>query len=481
MVTYQDLLAKGNSDKERIDFVYSLIYSHKNSDQYEEAVIADEYARQKNRTIMWYSKMLYTLTGEAVPDNFSANYKLCSNFFYKFVTQENQYLLGNGVSWKNEATAKKLGDNFDTQLQKAGHEALVAGVSFGFWNYDHMEVFNLREFVPLYDEENGALMAGVRFWQIDSSKPVRATLYEPDGYTEYIWNKRELKDGQLKADHEGRILHAKRAYKLKVRVSEADGAEIYDGENYPSFPIVPLYANQYKQSELVGLRSEIDAYDLIRSGFANDLDDASQIYWTIQNAGGMDDVDLVKFVERMKTVKAAVVDDDGARAESHTMEVPYASREALLTRLRADMYEDAMALDTREIAGGAVTATQIQAEYEPLNNKVDMYEYQVLEFLKGILAIVGIEDDPTFTRSQIVNKAEDLGLLIQSAQFLSQDYVTEKILTMFGDADRIEEIKKSQEEEAIANMPVGMEGMLNGSGAQGDGSEAEESGEEDIQ
>lgn len=478
MVTYQDLLAKGNSDKERIDFVYSLIYSHKNSDQYEEAVIADEYARQKNRTIMWYTKMLYTMTGEAVPDNFSANYKLCSNFFYKFVTQENQYLLGNGVTWKNEATAGKLGEDFDIKLQKAGHEALVAGVSFGFWNYDHMEVFNLREFVPLYDEENGALMAGVRFWQIDSSKPMRATLYEPDGYTEYIWNKRELQDGQLKTDNEGIILHAKRAYKLKVRTSEADGTEIYDGENYPSFPIVPLYANQYKQSELVGLRSEIDAYDLIRSGFANDLDDASQIYWTIQNAGGMDDVDLVKFVERMKTVKAAVVDDDGARAESHTIDVPYASREALLSRLRSDMYENAMALDTREIAGGAVTATQIQAEYEPLNNKVDMYEYQVIEFLQGILFVAGIEDDPTFTRSQIINKSEDLGLLIQSAQFLSQDYVTEKILTMFGDADRIEEIKKSQEEEAIANMPVG--GMLDGLGTQGDGAASEEDGEEDL-
>lgn len=435
MITYQDLLNNKGSDQELMDYVYTIIQTHKRSDEYETAVIANEYARQENRTIMQYKKLLYTITGQAVPDNYSANYKLCSNFFFKLVTQENQHLLGNGITWGKDDTAEKLGKDFDIRVQDIGYEALVSGRAFGFWNYDHLEVFHLREFAPLYDEENGALMAGVRFWQIDKNKPLRATLYEVDGYTEYMWQKRD-------GDKGGTILHPKRAYKLKTRTSPADGVEIYDGENYPSFPFVPLYGNQYRQSELVGLRSEIDAYDLIRSGFANDLDDASQIYWTIQNAGGMDDVDLVKFIERMKTVKAAVVDDDGARAEAHTIDVPYASRETLLTRLRADIYEDFMALDTREIAGGAITATQIEAEYDPLNLKVDMYEYQVIEFLQGILALAGIEDDPTFTRSQIINKAEMLGFVLQSAQLLPQEYVIEKLLTLLGDGDRVEEIMK---------------------------------------
>jgi len=433
MITYQDLLNHKSSEKDLMDYVLTIVQTHKNSEEYEMAVIADEYARQKNRTITQYQKLLYTLEGQVVPDNYSANYKLCSNFFFKLVTQENQHLLGNGITWGDDSTEEKLGKDFDIRVQEAGYEALVSGRSFGFWNYDRLEVFNYREFAPLYDEENGALMAGVRFWQLSKNKPIRATLYEIDGYTEYIWNRRDGNSG-------GEILHAKRPYKLKTRTSPADGVEIYDGENYPTFPIVPLYANTYRQSELVGLRSEIDAYDLIRSGFANDLDDASQIYWTIQNAVGMDDVDLVKFINHMKTVKAAVVEDDGARAEAHTIDIPYASRETLLTRLRADIYEDFMALDTREIAGGAITATQIEAEYEALNLKTDMYEYRVIEFLQGILQIVGIEDDPSFTRSQIVNRTETLNVLIQGAQFLTRDYVVEKILTLLGDADRAEEI-----------------------------------------
>ena len=440
IITYQDLLLRGDNENDRMQFVHSLIQKHKSTDIYEQAVIAAEYAKQQNRTIMWFQKLLYTMSGEAVPDNFSANYKLCSNFFYKFITQETQFLLGNGVSWQGNG-GEQMGKDFDNKLQEAGYEALVGGVSFGFWNLDHLEVFKITEFAPLYDEENSALMAGVRFWQIDNDKPLRATLYEIDGYTEYIWRKR--KNPKTSADETyGEIFHEKRPYKLKIKATPADGEQIYDGENYPTFPIVPLWGNQHKQSALVGLRSEIDAYDLIRSGFANDVDDASQIYWTIQNAGGMDDVDLAKFVERLKTVKAATVEDDGARAESHTVEVPYASRETLLTRLRADMYEDAMALDTRDIAGGATTATQIRAAYEPLNSKTDHFEYQIGLFLDRLLLVAGVEDEYSFTRSTIINISEEVNTVLSAAEYLTDDYITEKILTILGDGDRVEEILK---------------------------------------
>ena len=154
-------------------------------------------------------------------------------------------------------------------------------------------------------------------------------------------------------DGECEIIKDKSKYINIVSTSEADGSEIIDGKNYDGFPIVPLWGNEEHQSAFVGLREKIDGYDLIQSGFANDLDDASQIYWTITNAGGMDDVDLAKFVERMKTVKAAVVvETGGSTAEAHTMEVPYNARQTLLAELRDGLYRDAMALDTDKITAG---------------------------------------------------------------------------------------------------------------------------------
>ena len=441
MKTYQDLLKVIETDDARMKFVREVITEHKNSDLYRNAVIAEDYDKQQNTTIMQFRRALYNLQGKPVDDLWSANYKLASNFFKRFVTQENQFLLGNGISWNKDDTSDKLGNDFDTQVQKAGREALIAGCSFGFWNLDHLVVFKLSEFAPLYDEENGSLMAGVRFWQLDTTKPLRATFYEPDGYTDYIWEKAQ-----------GEVLKDKRPYILKTRTTQVDGTEIYDGENYPSFPIVPLWGNPNHQSELLGIRASIDAYDIVKSGFADDLDSA-QVYWILHNTGGMDDADLAQFVERLHIVHAASVDDTaGTGVDAHTVDIPHESREKLLDRIEKDLYKDFMALDTETIASGAATATQIRAAYEPLNSKADEYEYCVIEFIQGILNLAGIEDDPTFTRSYIVNKQEEIQTLTMSAQYLTEDYMTKKILTIMGDADLADDMLQEKDAESMNRL-----------------------------
>ena len=438
MKTYQDFLKKSGSEQEKQAFILEAINEHKQSGMYNLAADAEEYAHQRNSTIMNYQKLLYTVSGKAVPDNYSANYKLCSNFLDRFVTQENQYLLGNGVTLENDANKKKLGKKFDQQLQKAGRDALVEGVSFGFWNYDHLESYKLTEFVPLYDEETGALMGGIRFWQLENNKPLRATLFELDGYTDYIKKKNE----QIK------VLNEKRNYKQIVTEGGVDGTIIRDGGNYPSFPIIPLWASPQKQSCFVGMKQNIDAYDLIKSGFANDLDDASMIYWTIQNAGGMDDIDLARFVERMKTVRAAVVDGDaGAKAEAHTMDVPYQSRVAYLERLENDLYNDFQALNVKSLQGGQKTATEIAAAYQPFDNKVDQYEYCVLDFLEELFKLVGIEDNPTFKRSRIVNQLEETQMILTAAQYLDDETILKHL--PFLTPDEVDEIQKRKAEEDL--------------------------------
>lgn len=439
MFTYQDFLTEKEKTQESlIEWVRQAINHHVNSNEYREAKIAEEYYKRNNVTIKEFQKLLYTVSGKAIPDNYSANFKLRSNFFNYFITQMNQFLLSNGVTWANESTAERLGADFDREVMTVGRYALTHRVGFGFFNLDHVEAFSVLEFVPLYDEENGALRAGIRFWQIDATKPLRATLYEEDGYTELIWRQSAA----------GEILKEKRAYKLTIRTVEADEeATIYDGENYPTFPIVPMFGLN-KQSELDGRRENIDCYDLIRSGFANNVDEASYIYWAIQGAGGMKDMDLAKFVERMKTLHASLVNEEGARAEPHSIEAPYASRVALLENLKQELYENFMALDTKNIASGAATATQIRAAYEPLNMKTSEYEYCVIDFVKGILNVAGIEDDPTFTRSNIMNASEDINNVLASAEYLSEDYVTRKILTILGDGDQADEIIKEKDAEA---------------------------------
>ena len=196
---------------------------------------------------------------------------------------------------------------------------------------------------------------------------------------------------------------------------------------------------------MVGIKEQIDCYDLIKSGFANDVDDATQIYWIMKNAGGMDDVDLRQFLDRLKTVKAAVMEQDGAYAEPHTIDVPTDAREKLLDRLEKDLYKDYMALDTDRIASGSVAIVQIMAAYEPMNSKADLYEQCIRAFLDEILNLAEIDDSVTFERSYINNTTEQVELILQSALYLPREYVVEKLLTLMGDKEKVESVMEQIE------------------------------------
>ena len=133
MKTYQDFLEVAEkSDRDRMEFVLAAINDLKNSDLYQQAKIAREYDEHRNVTIITVQKLLYTLSGKAIPDNYSANYKLRSAFFPIFMRQETQYLLSNGVILKNAENKKRLGKKFDNQIQDLARSALVGGVAYGF-------------------------------------------------------------------------------------------------------------------------------------------------------------------------------------------------------------------------------------------------------------------------------------------------------------------------------------------------------------
>lgn len=436
MLTYQDFLRAGNKE----NFIIELISEHKTSKQYHVAVDAENYNRQQNTTIMKYQKFLYKLTGQKIVDTISPNYKMASNYLNRFITQLNQYLLGNGATFTDETTKEKLGVDFDTQLQKAGRSALIEGVSFGFWDFDKLRVFKLIEFAPLYDEENGSLRAGARFWQLDNDKPMRITFYEEDGYTEYIY----------KIGEEIEVIKPKTTYKQIVKYTAISGEEIYQGENYPNFPIVPFYANPERQSELVGIREQIDAYDLIKSGFANDLD-GHMLYWILENAGGMDDPDIARLIERMKTL-GAVISDEDAQVKMQQLDIPYESRIAYLDRLEEDLYKDFGALKVDIISSSATTATQINAAYLPLDCKTDQYEYECIEFVRNILKLQGIEDIPQFKRNKIANQSEATTMILQASNYLDDETVLKHL--PFLSPDEIETILKNKEKEEVERFSV---------------------------
>ena len=165
----------------------------------------------------------------------------------------------------------------------------------------------------------------------------------------------------------------------------------------------------------------------------------------------MDDLDLQRFLDRLKTNRAAAPAEDQQVAPVQ-VEIPYAAREALLDRLNKQLYRDSMLMNPEDIASGAITATQIRAAYERQNVKADQYEYCILDFLHELMRIAGIDDEPTFTRSTIINTQEEIQTLIQAAQYLSDDYVTQKILSLYGDGDKAEDMINQRNADGVDNV-----------------------------
>ena len=443
LYTYQDLLSVGNDEKARMDFVRDVVAAHKQSDAYREAVDAGKYYNGENPTIAAYEKVVYDATGKAQKNLWAANHKIASHFMKFAVRQKTSYLLGNGVSFTKAGTKDKLGESFDRILTRIAKAAKIEGVCFGFWNLNHIERFKFTAFAPMDDEEDGLLKAGVRFWRLAEGKPERYTLFEPDGLTDYI----AREDGAS----DMRVMTPKRSYVTVRRQSAAEGVILEQGQNYPSFPIVPLKNGTRCLSELHGRRNTIDALDFLSSGMVNNVDEGSLIYWLIQNAGGMDEADDKDFLLKVLRTHVAHVEGD-ATVSAHQLEAPVEASRETLDMLNKKLYQDFSCFDASSISLGSQTATAIEAAYTLLTLDTDDFEGYVSEFVQGILALAGIDDKPSYTRAQLTNRTEEIQAVIAAASALSPEYVTRKILEIEGDADKADEVLAQMDAEAAARL-----------------------------
>lgn len=444
MITFQDFLKNTKTENEKQEYILSAIQNYKNSEMYKRAYKGYKYYCLENLTILAIEKFYYTGYGEKVKDIISPNHKCANGLFREFIRQVNECLLSNGINYKNPKTKDKIGGaNSDLVIKRLGKWALWGGVSFGFLNLDHIHPFSALEFVPLYDEETGALMAGIYFWQIDDGKPLRVTLYEIDGYTDYIFNLTDETPSH-------KILTPKRPYKINNNVAAATGAEILNGENYSTLPIIPYWGNPEHQSELTEtLQNCIDAYDMIMSGFANIVDETSEIYWVLRNVGGMDESSAVQTRDAIKRLKMAFAKDTDGDIQAQTIDIPSNAREVALDRLKQEMYTSFGAVDYTKMSTHGATATEIEAAYTSLNAKVSEYEACTSEFISGILKLLNIDDSPSFTREKIVNTSEEIDNVLKCAEHLPQTYITKKLLTLLGDIDQLDEVMKELTETEV--------------------------------
>lgn len=421
-VTWQDYLAA--SDREAL--LLQAVKRYQASPSFHHALEANAYFRGQNpcvaRKTILRARKTETRDAQgrrrvrAAAEDVVGN-RIPSGFLFRFVTQQNQFLLSEGVSLP-EAIKPRLGADFDRQLEHLGECALLHGCAWGFWNADHLEVIEAAKnpwsgFFPLLDEMTGEAQLGVQFWRLAHDRPLYLRVFAEEGVTLY-----------RAADDCLETVSPMQPYR-RVRRWDALSETITGEGGYGRLPLIPLRANADALSELTpAIKAKIDAYDSILSDFADNLDRANDVYWVLNNFGGTLD-DVAELLEQINRVKAVANLSDGtgsaATAEPHTIEVPYAARRAALDLLERSLYQDYMALDMDALTGSSLTNVAIRVAAANLNLKADRYEWQVRRFISSLLALIGCPtEDIRFKRQAIANESETVADIAVMRQDIDQ-------------------------------------------------------------
>lgn len=451
MLTYNDLqLCESESD--RIDFIWDAIFDHESSPMFKTGKTAGEFYRNRDTQLENQKNYIFDADGNAVEDTVSPNHKLTANYFYLFTTQLVAYLLGNGVSFDNPEVKKKLGGSkFDYVVQQILAYAACDGEGYGYVSEKGVVPLcfacrlngNEPYLIPLKDEDDGQIKAAIRYWRLTPNSPLRATLFELDGITEYK-EKVVVSETSRTLTGELELLSEKKKYRPNTVSNGLQGTYLDEGKNYSSFPIVPM-GFICGQSSIEGNIELLHAYNVILSDMANGVD-MNTTYWKVKNADGMDrreDNNLLYDIFKTHVIHTP----EGVEIDKDEVSMRTEEYQAVLASLEAVLYDKFQAVRVTNISAGSKTTVEIKAAYENLNLRCDEVEKYVAAFIRGCLEVVGEDPDEPFhfKRPNNINQSEFVQLILAALPVIGDDAALKQILESLGMIDEYENIKEQRE------------------------------------
>lgn len=447
MLTYSDLFKCGKDEEKRMKFAETAINDFQQSKEYKWADKALKYYDIENPEISAVEKIIYDMKGIAHRDLISPNNKIKNGYFPSIIDGHVSHLLANGIGFSNPDNKKKLGNNFDDVTKNIYREALICRCSYGFFNGKKTVRLPYKNTVQVVDDYTAALSSAVYYTQIATDKPKVITIYESDGFTEYVQNpndRMEIKTPKTPYDY----------FSYKNEVENEYSRELSQSQS-SKLPIMPMYSKNQK-SMLIGALDKLVALDLMSSQLVNNVSQAELIYWVLKNYGGMDDIADANFIVNLMKSHIIHVDDDGS-AEPHQVQVPFEANDAAFRRLKTELYFCMHGVDHDVLRAGNPTATEIDSAYTEQRIFSGIMESNVFDYTRGIMQIAGLDENETFTveYNETVNTSEAINNTIASAQWLGDEATTEKLVMLNGLGDKLEEIQKQKAAEQIKQFSQG--------------------------
>jgi hypothetical protein len=381
--------------------------------------------------------------GGFVVNNYVANNRIGYGVYKDIVSQKTNSLLDETPTVSGIELDKKFIKQFGYAMKTGGQRAAGQGVSYIYQDYlGNLTVFQSENCIPYFDEMTGDLVSLIRFWDIPTNYEMS---YQNNRYQSYYTIiETYTKEGLTVYSTRGKF-HVEKPltpYKFK-RTADIFGNTI-TGESV-NLPITIFRNNSdYKSDMTPSVRAKIDIIDTVNSGFANNIEDFSDLFWVIKNASGMDSTAFEDYVANINRSRKIIV-GDGDDVNTKQIEIPTEARTKFVELMKKELIFETGIIDTQAIAaGGDIRNIGIKLMTLKLRQRISDFEWEAYRAATDIinkrLQYIGKsgEFDIDFSEMLIGNDTE----LIDNANKIRPDVSRETYLELIKKAGYISDVKE---------------------------------------
>lgn len=380
-----------------------------------------------------------------------ADNRIAHNFHQLITDEEVDYLLSYapiidiGSKEANKKLTKLLGDNFLKISRELDVEACNSGCAWLHWwiaNDKNGRTFKYAsvpsdQIIPIMDDSlEKSFSQLIRCYKVKRREGIAKKSY----LRVEVWDDMLCEYFLLPGDVDFTTIGG----------AKDDGTLVH---NLGRIPFIMCPNNIRHQSSLKKYKGLVDAYDIVMSGYVNDVMDIQEVIYILENYAGTDLGEFTKDLKKFKAVTVGSDGIDGAKGDLRTLSIniPVEARNSLLESLKKQIYVSGQALSRDVVSVGNASGETLKFFYRDLDLKVGDKEVEFTvgytELVRVICEHFGISISKaiqiTFTRNRISSDKETAEICKASVGIIPQKL----IWANHPFVDNVEECEKMWNEE----------------------------------
>ncbi len=345
-----------------------------------------------NHDILNYRIFFINANGKLQEDKYRSNIKIAHPFFKILADQEAQYILsGNDGIFKSDIpelqaeldTYFNSNDDFNAELYNVIIDSIVKG--FGYLHAHKDEegrtTFQCADSIGVVEVRAKDTVDNcdyIIYWYDDrlgkNNQKIKRIQVWDDKETHFFI---QVENGEIQKDPN--VEGGKRPHSIFT-----EKGKVFK-DPYGFIPFFRLDNNKKQRSGLYAVKDQIDSYDLMNCGLANNIQDTNEALYVVKGFSG-DNLD--ELMMNIKAKKHIGVDEDGD-VEIRTIDIPYEARKIKMEIDEKNIFRFGLGVNTEALKDTSATVSvAIKSAYANLDLKCNGFTIGLKRFLRKPLKVV---------------------------------------------------------------------------------------------